>query len=137
MKKFAAVVLIALVATACSDNAEADRDSSACAPPIISVSPATVAPEGTLVITGEEFFEGCDDVGEVRDGETVFEELPPQTGVVVTADSGSQEWELGTVDANSDGAISLEVDLPAEMSEGRITVKAGDAEPATVSIVRD
>lgn len=101
--------------------------TAACAPPAISVTPAT-GPKGSgFRVAGSGFFENCPDDGTTT-GRT------PQERVPLKFEQAGKVWDIGTAFANADGGILADVYVPdgdgvaespkASAVEGPATVRA-------------
>src|SRR5688572_1254767 len=102
--------------------------SAACAPPSISVDPASAPRGGGFTVTGSGFFINCPSDDPQDPTRTPEERVP------IKFDQGGKTWDIGTAFPNSAGRINATVYVPdgdgyaeapkASASEGSATVRA-------------
>lgn len=85
-----------------------------CAPSSIDVQQAGASPGQAVVVTGQNFFRGCNDVG--RNGHTP--PMEPERGIRIELQQGSRSWTVGTVDAEADYSFEEAVEIPMDAVEG-------------------
>ena len=134
----AGAVLCVATVTGCSAGhlVLGSGGEAACAAPIVTVTPQTVAPGGAVTVAGENFLNACDDVGGVVDGTPLpSPSVGPSVGSSVLLVEGTATQELATVDAATDGRFSVEVTIPADATPGPAAIRvstAPDDAPLTI-----
>jgi hypothetical protein len=91
-----------------------NQPDAMCAPSLITVEPSSASPGESVVVTGENFFRGCSDVG----GSKSTPEMDPELGIQVEFRQGSQSWPLATVDARANYSFDEVVEVPGTATEG-------------------
>lgn len=88
-----------------------------CVSSSIEVRPTSSPPGGTVVVTGQNFFRGCNDLG----GSPAAEEMVPERGIGIEFHQGSHSWPLGRVDATSDFSFEAVMQIPTAAAAGPAT----------------
>jgi hypothetical protein len=104
------------------------QEAASCVAPVVTVSRTTPTQGQAVHLTADNLFAQCFDQGEGVS--------PPATGLrlrMVPLMNAADEFPLGTVDADANGRIDVDVTVPADfpIGAGRITV----AENAWVDVV--
>ncbi len=132
------LVLVAIPVAACAEET-VGSSAPACEAAILRVEPASVARGEELTLSGTAFMDGCADSCSVDEdtGHQSCEAASPYRGITVELlpDDG-EPVELTRVDADEDGAFTVEVTVPADAPEGRasITTDVVSGEPVEVTI---
>lgn len=105
-----------------------------CSLPSITVSPAKVAPGGSVIVTGSVFGTACNDVGP-----TIEPALgDPAAGIDLILSADGTRSTLATANADADYAFTQRVTLPADVTgpvEIYATLAEGyDTDPVTLTI---
>lgn len=133
------LALAAISVAACVEDTVVSG-APACEAPSLRVDPASVARGEELTLRGSAFMDGCADSCGVDEGtgHQSCETASPHRGITVELlpDDG-QPVELTQVDADEDGAFTIEVTVPADAPEGRasITTDVVSSGPVEVAIL--
>lgn len=122
------LVVMLASAVGCSLNGS---EEAACVQPQLSVSPEQAAPGQTFRVSGDYFFEGCND--SAVNGEEPPDE-PPQENIQISLRQGDRTWHLTTVDADSADTIDVNVEVPVEAQPGNATVVAHNTSTRPVEV---
>lgn len=91
-----------------------------CAPSLIEVRPVRASPGQAVVIAGQNFARGCNDLG----GSHPTTAMEPEKDVRVEFRQGPRIWTLVTVHANSGYWFQEVVEIPVDAHGGPATVVA-------------
>lgn len=97
-----------------------NQSGALCAASSVEVRPSGSSPGESVVVMGEHFFRGCNDIG----GSPPTEEMVPARDIRIEFRQGSQSWTLATVDATSDYSFKAVVQIPSAATEGPAAVVA-------------
>jgi hypothetical protein len=89
-----------------------------CVPSSIDVGREGASPGEIVVVTGQDFFRGCNDIG----GTGPTPQMEPEQGIRIEFQQGSRTWTLTTVDAEADYSFEEPVEIPSEAVKGAAKV---------------
>ena len=133
------LALLAVSLAACAEETVVSSPP-ACEAPSLRAVPVSVARGEELTLSGSAFTHGCADSCSVDEdtGQQSCETAAPHRGITVelVPDDG-QPLQLAHVDADDDGAFTVDLAVPTDAPEGRasITTDVVSSEPVEVTIV--
>ncbi len=108
MSMLLGALLVLLVG--CMEN----QPGALCAASSVEVRPSSSSPGETVVVMGEDFFRGCNDLG----GSPPAEEMVPDRDIEIELHQGSHSWPLATVDATADFSFKAVIQIPITAAAG-------------------
>lgn len=139
MRRGAGAAVVLLVLAGCAGGA-AGGSSHVCEAPSLSLGRTTVSPGGTVSVEGRAMQDGCaDSVSVDEQGNQVANETEvPLEGIELQLTSGDgPAVPLALVNADEDGAFTVNVTIPADtpLGDSRISADVTWAEPVEITVV--